>query len=93
MKQDIKGLKTFRSGWDGLDIDASQYFPGKVSISFLVKNIDEYVIRLREKGIKVEDPKDSHLEMKAFSILDPDGYHVEIQSETEKSPEWLRAMV
>jgi len=88
-----KELKVFRSGWDGLDIDASQHFPRKVSISFLVKNIDEYVKRLREKGIDVEDPKESHLGMRAFSIIDPDGYRIEIQSPTEKSPEWLRRMI
>ncbi len=91
--RDQKGLKVFRSGWDGLDIDVSQHFPGKVSISFLVKNIDEYVKRLREKGIHVEDPKESHLGMRAFSVIDPDGYRIEIQSPTEKSPAWLREMI
>jgi len=90
---DQKGLKVFRSGWDGLDIDASQHFLGKVSISFLVPNIDEYVKRLREKGIDVEDPRDSHLGMRAFSIMDPDGYRIEIQSPTDKSPQWLREMI
>ena len=48
---------------------------------------------LRKKGIEVEDPSDSHLGMIAFSLEDPDGYRVETQSPTEKSPEWLRNMM
>lgn len=93
INRDQKGLKVFHPGWDEIDLDVSTHFPGKVSISFLVKNIDEYVQRLREKGFKIDDPKESHLGMRAFNIIDPDGYRIEIQSPTEKSPEWLRKMV
>jgi catechol 2,3-dioxygenase-like lactoylglutathione lyase family enzyme len=53
---DQKGLKCFDSGWPGLDIDVSIHFPGKASISFLVNDIDQFVKKLRAKGVKVEDP-------------------------------------
>ena len=90
---DEDGLKCFGSGWPGLDVDASVHFPGKVSISFLVDDIDAYATILREKGIEVDDPEDSHLGIRAFSLEDPDGHRVEIQSPTDKSPEWLKDMI
>ena len=91
--QDQKGLKVFDSGWPGLDVDASWHFPGKASISFLVDDIDAFVKDLRARGIKVEDPEESHLGMRAFALEDPDGHRVEIQSPTEKSPQWLKEMI
>ena len=90
---DQEGLKCFDSGWPGLDVDASVHFPGKVSISFLVDDIDAFAKELRSKGIVVDDPDDSHLGMRAFALEDPDGHRVEIQSPTDKSPLWLRDMV
>ena len=93
LKVDEDGLKCFGSGWPGLDVDASVHFPGKVSISFLVDDIDAYATILREKGIEVDDPEDSHLGIRAFSLEDPDGHRVEIQSPTDKSPEWLKDMM
>lgn len=90
---DEDGLKCFASGWPGLDVNASLHFPGKTSISFLVDDIDAYVAMLREKGLEVKDPEDSHLGMRAFSLEDPAGYRVEIQSPTEKSPGWLKEMI
>lgn len=90
---DDEGLKCFDSGWPGLDVDASVHFPGKVSISFLVEDIDVFVRDLRAKGIVVDDPGDSHLGMCAFALEDPDGHRVEIQSPTEKSPQWLKDMI
>lgn len=90
---DQEGLKCFETGWDGLDLDASIHYPGKVSISFLVDDIDEYVKELRNKGIDVQDPVDSHLGLRTVAMEDPDGYRVEIQSPTENSPEWLRDMI
>jgi len=90
---DQNGLKCFDSGWLGLDIDASVHFPGKVSISFLVEDIDQFVNGLRDKGVQVDDPDDSHLGMRAVALEDPDGHRVEIQAPTEKSPEWLRKMI
>jgi len=64
-----------------------------VSISFLVDDIDQFVRELRGKGVQVDDPHDSHLGMRAVVFQDPDGYRVEIQALTEKSPEWLRRMI
>jgi len=90
---DENGLKCFDSGYTGLDIDASVHFPGKVSISFLVEDIDAYAKELRAKGLDVDDPGDSHLGMRAFALEDPDGHRVEIQSPTEKSPQWLKDML
>lgn len=92
-KTDLEGLKCFDSGWPGLDIDTSVHFPGKVSISFLVEDIDQFVNELRDKGIQVDDPDDSHLGMRAVALEDPDGHRVEIQAPTEKSPDWLRKMI
>ena len=90
---DQKGLKCFDSGWSGLDLDVSVHFPGKVSISFLVDDLDQFVKKLRGKGIEVDDPDDSHLGMRAVTLEDPDGHRVEIQATTEKSPYWLKEMV
>jgi catechol 2,3-dioxygenase-like lactoylglutathione lyase family enzyme len=90
---DQEGLKCFDSGWPGLDVDASVHFPGKVSISFLVEDIDAFVKHLRAKGVEVDEPGESHLGMRAFALEDPDGYRIEIQSPTEDSPQWLRDMV
>jgi len=90
---DEKGLKCFDSGWPGLDIDASVHFPGKASISFLVEDIYQFVKELRDKGVQVDEPDDSHLGMRAVALEDPDGHRVEIQAPTEKSPEWLRKMI
>jgi catechol 2,3-dioxygenase-like lactoylglutathione lyase family enzyme len=90
---DQDGLKCFGSGLPGLDLDASVHFPGKTSISFLVNDIEAYAAMLREKGLEVDEPEDSHLGMRAFSLEDPDGHHVEIQSPTDKSPNWLKEMI
>jgi catechol 2,3-dioxygenase-like lactoylglutathione lyase family enzyme len=87
-----EGLITLDSGWKGLDMDASVHFPGKVSISFLVEDIDAFVKELRDKGVEIEDPKDSHFGMRAVTLEDPDGHRVEIQSPTDQSPQWLRDM-
>jgi catechol 2,3-dioxygenase-like lactoylglutathione lyase family enzyme len=89
---DQQGLKCFDSGWPGLDIDASIHFPGQMSISFLVEDIDQFVNELRDKGVQVDDPDGSHLGMRAVALEDPDGHRVEIQAPTEKSPEWLKKM-
>ena len=90
---DEEGLKCFDSGWPGLDIDASVHFPGVVSISFLVEDIDSFVKDLRAKGVEVDDPGNSHLGMRAFVLEDPDGHRVEIRSPTDKSPQWLKDVI
>jgi catechol 2,3-dioxygenase-like lactoylglutathione lyase family enzyme len=90
---DQKGLKCFDSGWSGLDVDTSIHFPRRVSISFLVDDIDQFVRDLRGKGVLVDDPHGSHLGMRAMELQDPDGHRVEIQAPTERSPEWLKKMI
>jgi catechol 2,3-dioxygenase-like lactoylglutathione lyase family enzyme len=90
---DQKGLKVFDSGWPGLDVDASIHFPGQVSLSFLVKDLDRFVAELRAKGVEAPDPAGSHLGMRAVALTDPDGHRVEIQSPTDASPDWLKKMV
>ncbi len=54
---DEKGLKCFDSGWPGLDIDLSVHFPCKVSLSFLVEDLDQFVQELREKGMSLSEIK------------------------------------
>ena len=93
MNVDIKGLKVFHPGWDGLDFDTSVHFPGEVSISFLVADLDKFVEELRAKGIEVEEPGPAHLEMRSVDLRDPDGYRISIQSPTEASEDWLKGMV
>jgi catechol 2,3-dioxygenase-like lactoylglutathione lyase family enzyme len=58
-----------------------------------VADIDAFVTEMRSKGMKIDDPEDSHLGMRAVSFEDPDGYRIEIQMPTEKSPEWLQRMI
>jgi catechol 2,3-dioxygenase-like lactoylglutathione lyase family enzyme len=93
MGQDQKGLKVFNVGWPSLDLDASVHFPGKVSISFLVNDLDTFVRQLRAKGIQVPDPGEGHLGLRGVVLEDPDGHRVEIHSPTDKSPDWLKNMV
>jgi catechol 2,3-dioxygenase-like lactoylglutathione lyase family enzyme len=91
--QDQKGLKVFDSGWPNLDFDASMHHPGQVSVSFLVRDLDQCVAGLRAEGLKVEDPKPVHLGMRAVVLVDPDGHRVAIQTPTETSPDWLKKMI
>jgi catechol 2,3-dioxygenase-like lactoylglutathione lyase family enzyme len=88
-----EGLGVFDSGWSGLNLDTSVHFPGKVSISFLVEDIDAFVAELRAKGIEVDEPGESHLGMRAVALEDPDGHRVEIQSPTDQSPQWVKDMM
>ena len=90
---DQPGLKVFDSGLPGVDVDASVHFLGRVSISFLVDDIDEFVKQARAGGTPVGDPVDAHLGMRAVALEDPDGHRIAIQAPTEQSPEWLRRMV
>ncbi len=88
-----KGLKCFDSGWPGLDVNPSIHLPAQGSISFLVDDIGAFTNVLRFEGVAVDDPDDLHLGMRAFELEDPDGHRVEIQSPTDKSPQWIREMV
>lgn len=91
--QDHEGLKVFGAGWPNLDLDASRHYPGQVSISFPVKDLDLFVADVRAKGVEVGEPRNAHLGMRAVALTDPDGHRVEIQSPTDASPNWLKQMV
>ena len=90
---DNEGLKCYETGWAGLDFNKSIHFPGKMSISFLVEDIDQFVKELRNNGVEVDDPVTSHLGMRAIVLTDPDGTRVEIQTPTDSSPNWLKNML
>jgi len=84
-----KGLNVFDSGWPGLDFNTSVHRPGKTIISFITDDLPAYVTRLRESGIPVSDPKESHLGLLSVSFEDPDGHLIVVQGLTEKCPPWL----
>ena len=90
---DQDGLKVFDSGWPGIDVDASTHYPGKTSVSFLVEDLDKFVTELKAKGINTDAPYNTHLGMRAITMQDPDGHRIEIQSPTQKSPQWLKNIV
>jgi catechol 2,3-dioxygenase-like lactoylglutathione lyase family enzyme len=90
---DQDGLKVFDSGWPGIDIDASTHYPAKTSVSFLIEDLDTFVAELRAKGVTVNAPYKTHLGMHAIAMEDLDGHRIEIQSPTNQSPEWLKAMI
>ncbi|MEN8127876.1 MAG: VOC family protein [Planctomycetota bacterium] len=90
---DQEGLKVFDSGWSGLDLNVSVHNPGKTTISFLVDNLDEFIAMLKDNGHKVGDIYETHLEMRAVELEDPNGNRIEIQCPTEKSPQFLHDMV
>lgn len=48
---------------------------------------------LRAKGIEVGGPEEAHLGMRSIDLHDPDGHRISIQTPTEASPDWLRAMI
>ena len=86
------GLMVFGAGHRGVDFDVSERHTGQVSVSFLVADVDAFAGRLRDKGVSFEGPVDTHLEMRAISLHDPDGLRIEIQSPTAASPDWLKKM-
>ncbi len=86
-------LKVFHTGWEGVDLDTSQHFPGRLSLSFLVADLDAHIEKLLAAGMEVEGPCDGHLGMRTANVVDPDGHRIELQSPTQASPEWLRRMV
>lgn len=90
---DNENIKVFQSGFQGLDLNISNHFSNKLSISFLVDDIEEFAKYLIEKGINISEIKDAHLGLRTFTLTDPDGRRIEIQSPTELSPQWLREMI
>lgn len=90
---DQDGLKVFDSGWSGLDLNVSIHNPGKTAISFPTDNLDACVAMLKEKNCNVSDIYETHLDLRAVKLEDPDGNRIEIQCPTEKSPQFLHDML
>lgn len=90
---DQEGLKVFDTGWPGVDLNASTHKPGKLTISFLVEDIEECIAELTEKGCRNLRIYETHLGMQAIELKDPDGNRIEIQSPTDKSPQFLHDML
>ena len=76
---DLEGLKVFGTGVKGLDLNKSKHFPGKVSISFFTKNIQECIDELSAKGVRIEDRYGDPVS--AIVLQDPDGCRVEIKKQ------------
>jgi len=88
-----EGLKVFDSGWPGVDLNISIHNPGQTTISFLVDDLDGFVTELKKKGCNVSNVYETHMEMRAIELEDPDGNRIEIQCPTEKSPKFLHEML
>jgi predicted enzyme related to lactoylglutathione lyase len=87
-------LKVFDAGVTGVDLNISNHYPSaKVSLSFLVKDVNAFVKAMKEKKIKLSEPYDSHLGLKAVTLTDNDGCRIVVHSPTAASPQWLRNMV
>ncbi|MDH4203659.1 MAG: VOC family protein [Phycisphaerae bacterium] len=90
---DQDGLKVFDSGWSGLDLNVSTHNPRRTAISFLTDNLDAFVAMLKEKNCNLSDIYETHLDLRAVKLEDPDGNIIEIQCPTEKSPQFLHDML
>jgi len=90
---DEEGLLVLDSGWPNLDITPSTHTSDSLIISFIVKDHSRIVNKLSTYDIEIEDPIKVDHKMLATILKDPDGNRVEIQTPTEESPDWLRAMV
>jgi hypothetical protein len=91
---DEQNLKVFDSGIAGLDLNVSTHYPAnKISLSFIVKDIDAFVNSAANKNIILSDVFDSHLGLKAVTLVNVDSCRVVVHSPTDTSPDWLRKMV
>ena len=101
--QDLLGLKlhidqpdlnVYGSGQKGLDLDVSTHYPdAKVSLSFLVKDVDQYFETINKKGINVSEPCGSHLGLREIKFCTSEGIQIIIHSPTGQSPEWINKMI
>ncbi|MDB5192034.1 MAG: hypothetical protein JWQ96_1597 [Segetibacter sp.] len=90
---DRPGLKVYDPGIEGVDLNISEHYPeNKISISFLVRDLDAYLEMLRAKGKQVNEPYSSHLGMRSITLIDYEGYRIVINGTTESSPEWLKEL-
>jgi predicted enzyme related to lactoylglutathione lyase len=76
---DIEGLKVFGTGINELDLNKSNHFPGKVSISFYSENIQECIDELSEKGVRIYEKYGNPVS--AIVLQDPDGCRIEIKKQ------------
>lgn len=76
---DIEGLKVFSTGVRGLDLNQSTHFPGKISLSFLTKNILECINELSSKGVRIHERYGDPVS--AIVLQDPDGCRIEIKKQ------------
>lgn len=94
MNVDQKELKVFDCGVPGIDLNISKHYPAnKVSLSFLVKDIDDFEEIIKKRNIELNKPFESHLGLRAIILADNDVCRIVIHSPTEASPEWLRKMI
>lgn len=91
---DEPDLKVFNAGINGVDLNISKHNSvNKVSLSFLVKDVNTFIEMMKEKQVELDEPYDSHLGMRAITLTDNDGCRIVIHSPTDASPKWLRDMV
>lgn len=91
---DEPDLKVFNAGISGIDLNVSKHYPAnKVSLSFLVKDVDAFIKMMKEKKINLDKPYDSHLGLRAVTLTYNDGCRIVIHSLTSASPQWLQNMV
>ena len=98
--QDLLGLKlhidqpdlnVYGSGQKGLDLDVSTHYPdAKVSLAFLVGDVDKYFDLISNKGISVSSPCGSHLGLREIKFCTSEGIQIIIHSPTDQSPEWIK---
>jgi hypothetical protein len=94
LRVDNPGLSVYDPGLKELDLDISIHNPEKkVSLSFLVQELDIYYDKIKEKGIQVSEPCDSHLGLREIKFQDKAGFQIVIHSPTDKSPDWIKKMI
>lgn len=86
-------LTVYKSGRQGVDLNTSNHFSEKTSLSFLVKDIEQTAAELREKGCTFTGPEETHLGMQEIVLHDPDGNRIAIHAPGNNSPDWLKNMV
>jgi catechol 2,3-dioxygenase-like lactoylglutathione lyase family enzyme len=85
------GLSVYDPGLNGLDLNISVHNPQKkISLSFLVQDVNIYYEKIKVKGIQVSEPSDSHLGLREIKLQDKQGLQIIIHSPTDKSPDWIK---
>lgn len=88
-----KRLKVFDSGHPGLDLNASNHHNQKLSLSFLVKDINSFMRNLEQNGIPYKEPVIAHLGLYEIILEDPDGNRIAIHSPGDESPDWMKSIL